>query len=122
TANMSVNGLPGDQTIAYYVERAIGGAAMIVVEPMPVHPATVLTRGNFRTSDDSVIPAFRKLTENVKRHGAVVVQQLYHVGSHGDSDLSFHAHWSPSGGPSYHDSDGSHAMTEGEIEETIGAF
>lgn len=122
TANMSVNGLPGDQTIAYYVERAIGGAAMIVVEPMPVHPAAVLTRGNFRTCDDSVIPAFRKLTDSVKQHGAVVLQQLYHVGSHGDSDLSFHAHWSPSGGPSYHDSDGSHAMTEAEIEETITAF
>lgn len=122
TANMSINGLPGDQTIAYYVERAIGGAAMIVVEPMPVHPATVLTRGNFRTCDDSVIPAFSKLTESVKRHGAVVVQQLYHVGSHGNSDLSFHAHWSPSGAASYHDSDGSHAMTEAEIEETIVAF
>lgn len=122
TANMSVNGLPGDQTIAYYVERAIGGAAMIVVEPMPVHPAAVLTRGNFRTCDDSVIPAFRKLTDSVKQHGAVVLQQLYHVGSHGDSDLSFHSHWSPSGGPSYHDSDGSHAMTEAEIEETITAF
>lgn len=122
TANMSANGLPSEQTIAYYVERAIGGAAMIVVEPMPVHPATVLTRGNFRTCDDSVIPAFSRLTESVKRHGAVVLQQLYHVGSHGDSDLSFHAHWSPSGGPSYHDSDGSHAMTDAEIEETIEAF
>ncbi|APG83380.1 N-methylproline demethylase StcD [Sinorhizobium americanum CCGM7] len=122
TANMSENGLPGDQHIAYYVERALGGAAMIVVEPMPVHPATVLTRGNFRTCDDTVIPAFRKLTDAVKQHGAVVLQQLYHVGSHGDSDLSYHAHWSPSGGPSYHDSDGSHAMTEGEIEETIEAF
>jgi len=122
TANMSEGGLPGEQHIAYYVERAIGGAAMIVVEPMPVHPATVLTRGNFRTCDDAVIPAFRKLTDAVKAHGAVVLQQLYHVGSHGDSDLSYHAHWSPSGGPSYHDSDGSHAMTEGEIQETIDAF
>ena len=122
TANMSENGLPGDRHIAYYVERAIGGAAMIVVEPMPVHPAAVLTRGNFRACDDAVIPAFRRLTEAVRSHGAVVVQQLYHVGSHGDSDLSFHPHWSPSGGPSYHDSDGSHAMTEAQIEETIEAF
>lgn len=122
TANMSENGLPGDQHIAYYVERALGGAAMIVVEPMPVHPAAVLTRGNFRTCDDAVIPAFRRLTDAVKAHGTVVLQQLYHVGSHGDSDLSYHAHWSPSGGPSYHDSDGSHAMTESEIEETVEAF
>lgn len=122
TANMAVDGLPGDQTIAYYVERALGGAAMIVVEPMPVHAAAVLTRGNFRHADDAVIPAFRRLTEAVHAHGAVVLQQLYHVGSHGDSDLSFHAHWSPSGRPSHHDSDGSHAMTEPQIEATIQGF
>ena len=28
----------------------------------------------------------------------------------------------PSGGPSYHDNDGSRAMSEAEIEETIDAF
>ena len=35
---------------------------MIVVEPMPVHANAVLTRGNFRHSDDAVIPHFRKIT------------------------------------------------------------
>lgn len=122
TSNMAESGLPGERHIAYYAERAIGGAAMIVVEPMPVHAAAVLTRGNFRHSDDSVIPHFRKLTDAIKSHGAVAIQQLYHVGAHGDSDLSFHPHWSPSGMPSYHDSDGSHAMTEAEIWETIDGF
>src|SRR5690606_22740814 len=64
---------------------------------------------------------FRKVTEPVKAAGAVILQQLYHVGAHGDSDLSFAPHWGPSGGPSYHDSDGPHAMTEAEIEEMIAA-
>jgi len=122
TTNMAVNGLPAEQHLAYYRERAMGGAAMIVVEPMPVHPAAVLTRGNFRHSDDRVIPYFRKLTEAIKEHGAVAIQQLYHVGQHGDADNSFHANWSASGLPSYHDSDGSHTMTEREIEETIDGF
>lgn len=122
TANMAVNGVPTEQHAAYYEERAMGGAAMIVVEPMPVHAAAVLTRGNFRHSDDSVVPHFRKVTEAIRRHGAVAIQQLYHIGAHGDSDLSFHPHWSPSGGPSYHDSDGSHAMTKAEILETIEGF
>ncbi len=122
TANMAQNGLPGPQHIGYYRERALGGAAMIVVEPIPVHPAAVLTRGNFSHSDDAVIPAFRKLTDAVKAEGAVIVQQLYHIGAHGDSDNSWHPHWSPSGGPSYHDSDGSHAMTEAEIEQTMGGY
>lgn len=33
TTNMSEARLPGDQHIAYYRERALGGAGMIVVEP-----------------------------------------------------------------------------------------
>ncbi|MCP4200297.1 MAG: FAD-dependent oxidoreductase [Proteobacteria bacterium] len=122
TSNMSVNGLPGEQHAAYYGERAIGGAAMIVVEPMPVHAAAVLTRGNFLHSNDAIIPHFRKVTEAIRQEGAVAIQQLYHVGQHGDADNSFHANWSPSGLPSYHDSDGSHTMNEREIEETINGF
>lgn len=122
TANMAQGGLPTDQHLAYYRERALGGAAMIVCEPMPVHPAAVLTRGNFAHSTDEVIPAFRRVTEAVKAEGAVILQQLYHVGAHGDQDNGWHPGWSPSGGPSYHDSDGSHAMTEAEIETTIDGF
>ena len=122
TTNMAQDGLPGAAHAAYYLERALGGAAMIVVEPMPVHAAAVLTRGNFLHSSDAVIPHFRKLVEPCQAAGAVMIQQLYHVGAHGDQDNSWHAAWSPSGGPSYHDSDGSHAMSEAEIEETIEGF
>lgn len=122
TANMAVEGLPTERHVGYYAERAIGGAAMIVVEPMPVHQAAVLTRGNFRPSDDSVIPHFRRVTDAIRGNGAVAIQQLYHVGQHADADNSFHAGWSPSGLPSYHDSDGSHRMTEAQIEETIDGF
>lgn len=122
TTNMAVEGFPTERHAAYYAERAIGGAAMVVVEPMPVHAAAVLTRGNFRHSDDAVIPHFRKVTGAIKQNGAVAIQQLYHIGSHGDQDNAFHPAWSPSGMPSYHDSDGSHAMREPEIEETIDGF
>jgi 2,4-dienoyl-CoA reductase-like NADH-dependent reductase (Old Yellow Enzyme family)/thioredoxin reductase len=122
TANMSELGLPGERHRGYYEERAIGGAAMIVVEPMPVHATAVLTRGNFRHCDDEVIPHFRKITEAVHQHGSTILQQLYHVGQHGDSDLSFMPHWGPSGLQSYHDSDGSHAMRESEIFEVIDCF
>ena len=122
TANMSELGLPGRQHLGYYVERARGGAALIVVEPVPVHAAAVLTRGNFRPGDDAVIPGFRTITDAVHAEGAAIVQQLYHVGQHGDFDNSFHASWSPSGLPSYHDADGSHCMSVVEIEATIEAY
>lgn len=122
TANMSVDGLPAEQHLGYYLERAMGGAAMIVVEPVPVHKHAVLTRGNFRHADDSVIEPFKAITEACKEYGTVMIQQLYHVGQHADADNAFAAGWSPSGMPSYHDSDGSHAMSEAEIEETIASF
>ena len=99
TANMSDAGIPGARFGKYLLERALGGAAMIVAEPMPVHRTGVLTRGNFLHSTDEVIPHFRKITDEVKAAGSVILQQLYHIGAHGDSDLSFAPHWSPSGLP-----------------------
>lgn len=122
TANMSEGGLPGARHLGYYRERARGGAAMIVVEPVPVHPTGVLTRGNFRVASDDVIPGFRAITDAVHAEGAAIIQQLYHVGQHGDFDNSYQPSWSPSGMPSYHDPEGSHAMTGAEVEEVIDGF
>jgi 2,4-dienoyl-CoA reductase-like NADH-dependent reductase (Old Yellow Enzyme family) len=124
---MGEGGLPSERHIAYYRERALGGAGMIVVEPVPVHATAVLTRGNFLPDDDAVVPHFRRLTDTCHEAaaadgGVVMIQQLYHVGQHGDAANSFREHWSPSGLPSMHDADGSHAMTETEIEEIIAAF
>ena len=122
TSNMSENGLPGARHFGYYRERARGGAAMIVVEPVPVHRTGVLTRGNFRHQDDSIIPAFRRITDECHEYGTVMIHQLYHVGAHGDQDNSWEPYWSPSGTPSFHDQLGSHTMTEAEIEEMIDSF
>ena len=124
TANMAVEGLPGERHLAYYRERALGGAGMIVVEPVPVHGTAVLTRGNFRHDDDAVIEPFRRVADACRAAApdVVMIQQLYHVGQHGDADNSFAPNWSPSGLPSYHDADGSHAMSEAEIEAVIAGF
>jgi 2,4-dienoyl-CoA reductase-like NADH-dependent reductase (Old Yellow Enzyme family) len=73
TANMSVDGLPMERHLGYYRERARGGAAMIVVEPVPAHRTGVLTRGNFRHGDDTVVPHFRKITDACHEHGTVMI-------------------------------------------------
>jgi 2,4-dienoyl-CoA reductase-like NADH-dependent reductase (Old Yellow Enzyme family)/pyruvate/2-oxoglutarate dehydrogenase complex dihydrolipoamide dehydrogenase (E3) component len=122
TANMAEQGLPGARHLGYYLERAKGGAAMIVVEPVPVHRTAVLTRGNMRHSDDAIIEPLRVITDACHAEGTVMIQQLYHVGQHGDFDNSYAPSWSPSGLPSFHDSDGSHAMNEAEIYEIIDSF
>ena len=95
---------------------------MIVVEPVPAHRTGVLTRGNFLAESDEVIPHFRRVTDECHAHGTTMIHQIYHVGGHGDQDNSWEPYWSPSGMPSMHDPWGSHAMSEGEIEELIEAF
>src|SRR3954468_93330 len=124
TANMAEDGLPGARHIGYYRERALGGAGMIVVEPVPIHRTAVLTRGNFRHDDDAMVPAFRRLTDACRDAApdVVMIQQLYDVGQHGDADNSFAPSWSPSGLPSFHDADGSHAVSEADIQELIDGF
>ena len=122
TTNMSEGGIPGERALHYYLERALGGSAMIVVEPVPVHGTAVLTRGNFLPEDDGIIPHLRRITEVCHEHGTVMIHQLYHVGAHGDWDNSFEPTWSPSGMPSMHDSDGSHAMNQEEIKEIVESF
>lgn len=122
TVNMSHEGLPGDRHFGYYRERARGGAAMIVVEPVPAHRTGVLIRGNFLAESDEVIPHFRRITDECHDHGTTMIHQIYHVGGHGDQDNSWEPYWSPSGLPSMHDPWGSHAMSEAEIEEIIEAF
>lgn len=122
TVNMSYEGLPGDRHFGYYRERARGGAAMIVVEPAPAHRTGRLIRGNFLHEDDSVIPHFRRITEECHRHDVTMIHQIYHTGAHGDQDNSWEPYWSPSGMPSLGDPWGSHAMTEAEIEELMEAF
>jgi len=76
TVNMGEGGQPVDRHFGYYRERARGGAAMIVVEPSPAHRTGILTRGNFLPEDDSVIPAFRRITDECHREGAVMVHQI----------------------------------------------
>ena len=124
TANMADGGLPGPRHVGYYRERALGGAGMIVVEPVPIHRTAILTRGNFRPDDDAIVPACLRVTDACRAVApdVVLIQQLYDVGQHGDADNSFAPNWSPSGLPSYHDADGSHAVSAAEIDELIEGF
>ncbi len=122
TANMAESGLPAERHLAYYRDRAEGGAAMIVVEPVPVDRHAVLTRGNFRHGDDAIIAPFRRITDACHAHDVVMIHQLYHVGQHGDWDNSFEVYPSPSGLASFHDGSGSAAMSQALIEQTIASF
>lgn len=106
----------------YYAARAQGGAAMIIVEAVPVHRSTFRWRSSLDPRDTGLIASLQTLTEACHRHDARIVLQLEHAGAGGDSDHSGAANWSPSGGPSYRSFHGSHAMTPAQIAEVIAGF
>ncbi len=77
---MAVDGVPGEQLLAYQLARARGGVGLIVVQVAGVHPSARYTSHVLMADDDSCIPAFRRLADTVHSHGALVFQQLFHDG------------------------------------------
>ncbi|MBK6873282.1 MAG: FAD-dependent oxidoreductase [Kineosporiaceae bacterium] len=77
---MGVDGLPGEQYLAYQEARARGGVGMIVVQVAGVHASARYTSHVLMADDDACIPAFTALAERVHEHGALIVQQLFHDG------------------------------------------
>ena len=75
TANMAEGGLPGERHLGYYTERALGGAAMIVVEPIPavvqIELPEGLTERNKKAAEDSLAELQR-----VAVHGGNIFEQL----------------------------------------------
>jgi 2,4-dienoyl-CoA reductase-like NADH-dependent reductase (Old Yellow Enzyme family) len=99
TASFSQDGVPGPRACAYYEARAAGGAALIVMEPLPVLPSGGVTPQNYRFDDDRFVPGLRTVVDAVHRHGTVLVSQLYHLGPNADPTATMRELWSVSGGP-----------------------
>ena len=99
TASFSQDGVPGPRACAYYEARAAGGAAMIVMEPLPVLASGGVTPQNYRFDDDRFVPGLRAVVGAVHRHGTLLVSQLYHLGPNADPTATMRELWSVSGGP-----------------------
>ena len=69
-----------DRMIDFFVERAKGGVAMIVVEATFVHPGGKRINKCLYVYDDKYIPGLEKLTRKVRDAGAKIFLQLSHGG------------------------------------------
>jgi 2,4-dienoyl-CoA reductase-like NADH-dependent reductase (Old Yellow Enzyme family)/thioredoxin reductase len=120
TASFSQDGVPGPRARAYYAARAAGGAALIVMEPLPVLRSGGVTPQNYRFEDDRFVPALRQTVEAVHAHGTVFVSQLYHLGPNADSVATMRELWSVSGGPPPGGGPGlMHELDERDIDELV---
>ena len=82
------NGALGEDLVEYYQARA-RGTALIIVEHEYIMPQGMAHSGQLSMADDSVIPAYLKLTEAVHKEGAKIIAQLNHAGAKA-KDSGFH--------------------------------
>ena len=67
--------------VAYYEERARGGAGLIITENCAIdYPRGANSVHQLGLSDDSFIGPLRELTDRVHEHGAKIAVQLVHQG------------------------------------------
>jgi len=84
TIMANADGTVGDAFIEYYTTRARGGAALITVETVEVHPYThnlaLGERGFTAIYDDRFISGLKRFTESIHSAGAKCSVQLHHTG------------------------------------------
>lgn len=78
--DLARGGLPTDELIAYQVARAKGGAGLIVIQVVAVHPSAMYTSEVMRGWHPDIIPNFRRLVDEIKSFGTRVFVQLFHPG------------------------------------------
>ncbi len=74
------NGFVTDQLTHYFIERAKGGAGMMLVGGAGVHPTGLELPDLPALWDDKCIPALKKMTDAIKPFGAKFGIQLMHGG------------------------------------------
>ncbi|MBI4506432.1 MAG: FAD-dependent oxidoreductase [Chloroflexi bacterium] len=114
--------LPTPRNVAYYRDRARGGAGLIITEATPVHPTGVNHPRKFAIYDQRAMPMLRQLTDAVHQEGVPVVAQLFHIGR---AHSAFHQRrelWAPSAIPAPGVLEVPHEMDADDIAELIAAF
>jgi 2,4-dienoyl-CoA reductase-like NADH-dependent reductase (Old Yellow Enzyme family)/thioredoxin reductase len=72
--------MPTDEQVAYYGARAEGGAGLIITGSQAIHPTGQMSPRFGRAWDPEAIPAYRRIVDEVHRHGARMFAQLTHGG------------------------------------------
>jgi len=98
TLYASADHLPTERDVHYYRERAKGGAGLIVVPSMIVHPSGSYLN-TIHAFDPKVIPGLKKIVDSVHDNGAKIFGQLTHMGNQTRSVETFEPIWAPSNVP-----------------------
>ena len=77
---LPTDGTVNDALIAYHLDRARGGAGLIVTQVAGVHETARYTSHLLMATTDDCIPGYRRLAEALHGEGCTVFSQLFHPG------------------------------------------
>jgi 2,4-dienoyl-CoA reductase-like NADH-dependent reductase (Old Yellow Enzyme family)/thioredoxin reductase len=98
STHFAKDGLPSDTQVAYYAERARGGAGWIVIGATVVHESQIWEQGFNLINDPRAVNGYKRLTAAIHAHGAKVSTQMDFFGIGVPATRMFDgATYSPSG-------------------------
>lgn len=115
-------GTVSDRAIAYYAERARGGAGLIITEASPVSLSGRHRGRGLCAYDDSFLPGLRRLANAVHAQGSAMALQLHHAGRLADPEISGSSLLAPSPIPRGPGWSSPKEMNLEEIQEVVHQF
>ncbi|MBI3300522.1 MAG: FAD-dependent oxidoreductase, partial [Deltaproteobacteria bacterium] len=126
TLDYGQDNILSDRHIAFYRERAKGGAALIITEQQGAHP---VSKGSFYFGctawEKRVIPQYAKLADAVHEYGAKQFVQLFTPGVHDKGTMivdEWHPLWAASRVPSFLHKETPMVMEQHHIDDLVKAF
>lgn len=111
-----------DRHVAYYRTRAKGGAGMIVLEELLVHPSDLPYEKALRGYDTRIIDGCRRIADAVHQYESVAVAQLNHSGMQSEGSTGMHELWAPSAVPDVISREVPKVMEHRDIQAVVNGF
>ena len=114
-----------DRHVAYYRERALGGAALLCLEQQATHPSGMNYHQGCIAWDPKVVPMYAKLADAVHEFGAKQFVQLFCCGAQGKGTMfidRFRPLWAASPIPSVIYGERPKVMEKEDIQELVEYF
>ena len=118
------DGTVSDTSIAYYGARAKGGTGLIITGIVRINNEDGTAGPNqLSLADDSYIPGFKRLVDEIHKHGSKVFVQIQHSGRQGVAMFTGLDHvLAPSAIPSSVTKQPTKALTKEQIKTLVGQF
>lgn len=120
-----VDELISDRHVAYYRERAMGGASLLILEQQAAHPSGMNYDQGCIAWEPRVVPMYAKLADAVHEFGTRQMVQLFCCGAQGLSTMfvdRFRPLWAASPIPSAVYNERPKAMEKDDIRELVEYF